>query len=251
MGDWTLAYLLILLFGGWFAGLVGGLLGVGGGVVVVPLLHLVFGLPLPLAVGTSLVVITGTSVAGTAGYLDRGLVDLNRAVGLEFGALLGALGASWAAPWLPEALLAYLFAAALSFTAIYLWWRSRSQDRSQVSPRGTTAAYLLSPVAGGVAGLLGIGGGIVQVPLLRLLLGLDMRRAVATSTATVGWTASVAAAVYLRRGEVQLEAIPFLLTGILVGGASAPRVGSHLPLRLLEGGFSLLLLYAAVRMVMR
>ena len=260
-----------LLAGGLTAGLLGGLLGVGGGVIVVPILHLGLGLPLPVAVGTSLVTITGTSLAGSAGYLKRGLVELRLALGMGLGVLAGAIAASWLAAWVPESLLTLLFSGLLLYTSWkFLPWKpfSRRQGKEararaetpgeKAGPPAAAAvpedrrswAYGLAPVAGCTAGLLGIGGGLVQVPLLRLLAGLDMRRAVATSTLLVGWATSTASAAYWGRSEVDLTAVPPLLAGILVGGLVAPTVGGWLPTRALEGIFSVLLLWAAVRMLL-
>jgi uncharacterized protein len=240
-----------LLLSGAVAGLLGALLGVGGGVLVVPILHLGFGVDLPVAVGTSLVVITGTSIAGSAGYLRRGLVDLELALALAMGTLAGALAASWAAPFLPERVVAWLFSAVLVLTALNLLRKGRRGEGGAEAAVGgrRTAAFLLTPLAGGASGLLGIGGGLVQVPILRLLLGLEMRRAVAVSTLMVGWNTSVAAVIYLGRGEVDLPKVPWLLAGILGGALLAPAVGARLAQRSLEIGFALLLLYGAVRMM--
>lgn len=240
-----------LLLAGAVAGLGGALLGVGGGVLVVPVLYLGLGVPLPVAVGTSLVVITGTSVAGTAGYLRRGWVEVDLAMGLQVGALAGALAAAWVAVLLAEQVVARIFAAFLVATAVNLWWRGRRDPGGEMAATGgrRRAGYALSPLGGVAAGLLGVGGGLVQVPILRLLLGLEMRRAVATSTLTVGLTASVAALVYLRRGDVEMTAAPWLLAGILAGALGAPRLLGALPRRAVELAFSALLLYAAYRMV--
>lgn len=245
--------LLWLFLGGATAGLVGALLGVGGGVLVVPLLHLGFDLPLPVAVGTSLVTITGTSLAGSAGYLKRDLVRLDLAIGLGLGSLAGAVAASLLAVFVPEDVLAPLFAAVMVYAAVHLFWKSHragDEEPPEPTPGRTRAAYLLSPGAGLASGLLGIGGGIVQVPILRLLVGLDIRRAVATSTLMVGFNTSIASIAYLSRDDVALSAVPLLLAGILTGATVAPRLGERIPRRALEAAFSLLLLYAAVRMVL-
>lgn len=232
------------------AGGVGALLGVGGGVVIVPVLHLGLGLPLPVAVGTSLVVIVGTSVAGTWGYRKRGLVLVRTGVELVAAAALGALAASRWAGELSEEVVARIFAVALAGAAVYLLWRGRAVGGSETPAQGSRrfAAISLAPLAGAASGLLGIGGGLVQVPILRLVLGVEMRRAVATSTFTVGITAALAAWAYGARGEIGWEWVPPLLIGVLIGARAAPRIGDRLPRRALEWGFSALLLYGAWRM---
>ncbi len=242
---------LLLAALGLAAGLTGAAFGVGGGFVIVPVLHLGLEVPLAIAVGTSLVVVTGTSLAGTAGYLRPDLVLTDLALELELGALAGALAAAWAAAWIPQRVVAAIFAAALTWSALLLWWRAGASGGAATPAEGARRwlARGLSPLGGMAAGLLGIGGGQVHVPILRLALGVEIRRAIATSTLMVGLTASVAAAVYLARGEVDLARAPWLLAGVLAGAAAAPRLGGLLPRRALEIGFALLALYGAYRMI--
>lgn len=240
--------ILGLLAAGCAAGAVGSLLGVGGGLIVVPVLHLAFGVPLRVAVGTSLVVITGTSLVGTARYMRRGWTRFDLALRLELGALVGALVASRLAPRVPELAVAWIFAGVLTATALQLVFRDgrRQGDDQPTESRGRRwLAWALAPLGGGASGLLGIGGGLVQVPILRLALGLEMRQAVATSTATVGWTASLAALAYLDRGEVDLSIAPWLLAGILVGGWLGPVLAARISRRGLELLFAALLLWTA------
>lgn len=232
--------------------MVGASLGIGGGVILVPALHLGFGFPLADAIGTSLLVISGTSLAGTAGYLRRDLVMLDVALELQLGTMLGAVAAALAAPLLPERVVAMVFAAAMVAAALTIWFRRGGEGGFFVPEEGSRrwGARLLSPVGGAAAGLLGIGGGLVQVPILRLVLGLEMRRSVATSTLMVGLTASVAGWIYLQRGAAVPEALPWVLLGILAGAALAPGLAWWMPRRLLELGFSAAALYGAYRMVL-
>lgn len=242
---------LLLAALGLAAGLVGALTGVGGGFVIVPVLHLGLDMPLAAAVGTSLVVVTGTSLAGTAGYVRRDLVLTELALELQMGAMLGALAAARAAAAIPERVVATIFAGALTWSALMLWWRSAGAPGAEL-PAGGPRRCLgrgLSCLGGGAAGLLGVGGGQVHVPVLRLVLGVEIRRAVATSTLIIGLTAPLAAAVYLSRGEVDLGRAPWLLAGVLGGATLAPRLSGALPRRALEIGFSLVALYGAYRMV--
>jgi hypothetical protein len=241
----------LLIAVGCAAGLAGAAFGVGGGFVIVPVLHLGLHVPLPIAVGTSLLVITGTSLAGTSGYLKRRLVLIDVALELQLGALAGGLAAAWAAARIPERAVAVVFAGALTWSAILLLWRRRPSGGAEAPAEGPRRwlARGLAPLGGMAAGLLGIGGGQVQVPILRLALGVEIRRAIATSTLMVGLTASTAAAVYLGRGEADLGQAPWLLAGVLAGAVLAPRLGGHLPRRALEVGFALAALYGAFRMV--
>jgi uncharacterized membrane protein YfcA len=242
---------LLLVVLGAAAGLFGGLLGIGGGVIIVPALYLAGLLPLAAAVGTSLVVITGTSLLASAGYLRRGLVEVDMALEVEVGALLGAAVAAWAAPAVPERFISSIFALVLLACAARLVRPPHPGAADDPGGSRRNAIRLSSPAIGAASGLLGIGGGLLLVPILRLLGRLDIRHAVATSTLTVGWTASVAALVYLRRGDVSLATVPGLLLGVFLGAAAAPWLGARLPRRGLEIVFALVLLWTAVRMIWR
>ncbi|MGH9464163.1 MAG: TSUP family transporter, partial [Thermoanaerobaculia bacterium] len=118
------------------AGLVGALLGIGGGVILVPVLYLACELPLIVAVGTSLLVVTGTSLAGAAGYLERDLVLTDVALELQLGAMAGALAAARAAVLLPERMVAVVFATVMVWSAASLWWRRSRGEGGEAPARG-------------------------------------------------------------------------------------------------------------------
>lgn len=238
--------MLGLIATGLAAGWVGGALGIGGGVLIVPVLHLVVGLPIGTAVGTSLLVITATATAAGVGYLRESSVEMDWAVRLGVFALIGAIAASRLAAIVDPQLVAWSFATLLVVVAARM---ALPEPESHAAVERPALALATMPVAGSVAGLLGVGGGVVQVPVLRLLLGRDMRRSVATSTVMVGWTAAVASIAYLGRGEVDLGVVPWLLLGVLAGARVAPASTRRLGGRVLELGFALVLLWTAWRMV--
>ncbi len=204
--------MLALVTVGVAAGGLGALLGVGGGIILVPGLILLAGLPFHSAVAASLVCVVATSVSGSVVYLRRGRVELDVAVRLQLFTVVGAVAAGLVATAIPAAPLYLAFA-------------------------------LL------VAGLLGVGGGILNVPILHLLLGRSFDRAAATSVYMIGVTAAAAAAVYLVRGAVEPTIAGVTMLGTLAGAAVAAALGERLDRRLLKVAFVLLLLYVAVRMV--
>jgi uncharacterized membrane protein YfcA len=206
------ANVLALVTVGVAAGGLGALLGVGGGIILVPGLILLAGLPFHSAVAASLVCVVATSVSGSVVYLRRGRVELDVAVRLQLFTVVGAVAAGLVATAIPAAPLYLAFA-------------------------------LL------VAGLLGVGGGILNVPILHLLLGRSFDRAAATSVYMIGVTAAAAAAVYLVRGAVEPTIAGVTMLGTLAGAAVAAALGERLDRRLLKVAFVLLLLYVAVRMV--
>jgi uncharacterized membrane protein YfcA len=237
---------------GVLAGGLGALLGVGGGVVLVPALILLAGLTFSEAVATSLVCVVATSVAGSAVYLKRGVVDLPVAIELQYFTVMGAVAAGLAAAFVPATPLYFAFAALLTVTAYRMWPRERTTNRHTPELHHPTAVAAGASVGAGViAGLLGVGGGVLNVPILHVVLGRPFDRAVATSVLMIGVTAAAAAAVYLVRGVVDVPTAAVTLVGTLGGASVAAGIGRRLSQRLLTMAFSLLLLYVAYRMVMR
>lgn len=239
---------------GLLAGGFGALLGVGGGLIIVPALSLLAGLPLRGAIGTSLICICGSSAAASAVYLRRGRVDLPVAVELQFFSVAGAVIAGLLAGLVPAAPLFLLFALLLSLVAVQMWpsasrgtldrWLPRLGPRQRVARGAAVGAGLLS-------GLLGVGGGILNTPVLHLLLGKPFQQAVATSSYMIGMTAAAGALVYLARGDVVPGLVTAAMVGTLVGAVPAALAGHRLSARGLRMAFAVLLLFVAYQMVRR
>lgn len=240
---------LLLLLTGIGAGLFGALLGLGGGVVLVPILTLAFGLPLTQAIGTSLVAVVATSAAGAAHNIRSGRADVRLGLTLELGSVVGAGAGGLLAGLLSERLLAGLFAALMVYTVLSLL-PSVARPRPAVAgapamdpsaPDGDLApAYRSrrlpmalggSLAAGVTSALLGVGGGVLKVPVMRLVMGAPMHVATATSNFIVGVTGAAGAYAYLFRGDIDpLVAAPVVLGSLLgaAGGARlAPRVDAR------------------------
>lgn len=246
---------LLELFGiGLGSGALGTLLGVGGGVVLVPALALVLGVPLRLAVPASLVCIVATSVAGSIVHLRRHRVAIRLAVDLEWFTVMGAVTGGLVAALVPSGPLFFLFALMVAATAVRLWPRktpAQEDAEAAARPMRMGAARVASVGAGLVSSLLGVGGGIFKVPIMKLLLGLPFDRAAATSTYMIGITTAAGALVYIVRGDVHYGITATTMLGTLVGSAGAAAVGHRVNNRLLQQAFAVLLLYVAIQMVRR
>ncbi len=243
------ASLLELVAVGLLAGSFGAVLGVGGGIILVPGLILVAGLPFHSAVAASLVCVVGTSVAGSAVYLRQGRVDLAVGVRLQLFTVFGAVTAGLLAAYVPAGPLYIAFSLLLLITAHRMWPRAHAAAPSpEVVRERRPLAAGASVGVGVVSGLLGVGGGILNVPILHLLLGMPFDRSAGTSVYMLGMTAAGAALVYLARGDVDIGIAGIAMVGTLAGAGIAALLGGKLNQRALKLIFALLLLYVAYRM---
>jgi len=278
-----MALTLVLAAGGFGAGAFGALLGLGGGVLIVPMLALGFGLPLREAVGVSLLSVIATSSASAATYLRRGTANLRLGLTLEILTVIGALVGGLVAFALDERLIAAAFSLMLVYVALSMA-RQRTApatppapDEAVVEPdpdvtgddqvetdglaaslshpdyevRNLPLGLALSGLAGMVSALLGVGGGIIKVPTMHLAMGLPLRAATATSNLTIGVTASASAALYILRDSIDpLVAAP-VLVGTFLGATAAARLAPRVPVAVLRWVFVLVLLFVAFQMITR
>src|SRR4051794_1743565 len=260
-----------MLGGGAAAGVFGSLLGLGGGVLLVPLLTLGFGLPLREAVGISLVSVIVTSSAAAGVYLERHVANLRLGMSLELFTAMGALVGGLVAFAIDERLLALLFAGLLGYVAVTMA-RSAAADRGGggVVPASADETVLPPPAevdvppprpdaggfverlsgpgyhvgrlgtgvvgatgAGIVSALLGIGGGTVKVPLMHLAMGVPLRVATATSNLMIGITAAAGAAIYFLRGGIDAYVAGPIAIGVFVGATVGSRIAPRVDVRFL------------------
>lgn len=302
----------ILLAGSGVAvGIFGSLLGLGGGILIVPLLVTGFGVPFREAVGVSLVCVVVTSSAAAGVYLERHVANLRLGMVLEVFTATGALVGGLVAFSLPERVLAALFALLLAYTAVTMLRGATRSDRRPVAgalsaaveaaplpggdqdpvpageappnriasaapvpaahagaidPRPTFIDRLGGPgyrprrlglgVAGGllagvVSALLGVGGGIVKVPLMYLAMGVPLKVATATSNLMIGVTGTASAVVYLARGQVDPYVAGPTAMGVYVGALIGSRLAPRIDLRLLRLLFVGVMAINAVQMIAR
>lgn len=262
---------LVLLASGVGAGVFGSLLGLGGGILIVPLLTLGFGLPLRESVSVSLVSVIVTSSAGASIYLRRHVANLRLGMVLELFSAAGALVGGLIAFLLSEQALAALFAALLLWVAV-----SMVRRRDGAAPDPTVSAdgpgqasfsdtlggpgYRVhslplgmagSAFAGLISALLGVGGGIVKVPTMHLLMGVPLKVATATSNMMIGITATSSAVIYLLRGQVDPFVAGPTAIGVFAGATIGSRIAHRIDTRLLRFLFVAVLLYTAFEMAQR
>ena len=253
-----MAVALLMIAGGTAAGVFGSLLGLGGGVLIVPLLTLVFGLELREAVGVSLVSVIMTSSVAAGVYLERHTADLRLGMRLELFTAIGALIGGSIAFLLSERLLALLFAGLLIYVAVSML-RART-PAAPAGPPGEPETYEVRNMRLGVVGatgagvlsaLLGVGGGIVKVPLMHLGMGVPLRVATATSNLMVGITAAASAVIYVIHGGVDPYVAGPTVIGVFLGASIGSWISHRVDVRVLRFLFVAVLLYTAFEMLIK
>ncbi|HEY3933671.1 MAG TPA: sulfite exporter TauE/SafE family protein [Gemmatimonadales bacterium] len=262
----------LILVGAFLAGLLGSLTGLGGGMVIVPLLTIAFGVDLHYAIGASLISVIATSSGAAAAYVKEGYTNIRLGMLLEIATTTGALGGAFIAGLISTNAIAYVFAAMLVFSA-YLSARPRlehlSVERSDVwaRPLRLTSTYPTSAgledygvtrvplgfglmfIAGILSGLLGIGSGALKVLAMDNAMRLPFKVSTTTSNFMIGVTAAASAGVYLRRGYID-PALSFpVMLGVLAGALLGARLLSRIHTRRLRQIFAFVILALAAEMV--
>ncbi len=245
----TRSQLTIALAVGLGAGLLSGLFGVGGGILIVPALVLLLKFDQRLANGTSLGAVLPISISGLITYWSQDNVDWHMALWLAIGALGGAVvGTKWI-HILPKKVLGYLFAAMLLITAIRLFIPLHADGRSALTVFAAIALVFIGFVTGTLAGLLGIGGGVVMVPAMAVFFNELSVVAKGTSVAVIIPTSIMGTWRNWKADNVDLRVAAIVgLSGIpsaIAGGIIADQMSQDLSNIL----FASLVLVVAIRMV--
>jgi uncharacterized membrane protein YfcA len=266
--------LFTLLVGGAsiLAGLLGSLTGLGGGVVIVPLLTLAFGVDIRYAIGASLVSVIATSSGAAAAYVREGYSNIRIGMVLEIATTLGALGGAALATHLPTNIIAVVFGIALLVSA---WLSIRpprdaavsqtpdplaarlSLDSSYPTPDGprsyfvhsVPAGFGLMGIAGALSGLLGIGSGAVKVLAMDQVMRIPFKVSTTTSNFMIGVTAAASAGVYLSRGYIDPGLAMPVMLGVLGGSMLGARLLAGARTRVLRLLFGVVVAALAIEML--
>jgi hypothetical protein len=270
--DIALSTFLWIVLVGIATGVMSALLGVGGGFFLVPLLVILFKVPIHYAIGASLITVIATSCAVSSYNVKHRLANVRLGVTLELTATLGAIAGGFVAGRLSQRTLTMVFAGLMVSIAMLMLRKLQSGESSIVpikdpGPLGasyydeavgfrvTYRVHRLSTimaiffVAGNLSGLLGIGGAIIKVPTLNLICKIPTRAAVATANFTVGLTAVAAALLYHARGDIPPLLAAATILGALFGSGLGTRLAAKVQSRWIGGIFTVLTLGLAAQMV--
>jgi uncharacterized membrane protein YfcA len=259
--------------GSFAAGLLGSLTGLGGGVVLVPMLTLAFGVDLRYAIGSSLVSVIATSSGAASAYVKEGYSNIRVGMFLEIATTLGALAGAFLATRVPTKAIAVVFGLVLLYSAIDAF-RSRREAAADVLPVNRLAqllkldgaypsaqgmeSYHVQAVplgfgvmvgAGVLSGLLGIGSGAMKVLAMDRAMRLPFKVSTTTSNFMIGVTAAASAGIYFSRGYVDPGLSLPVMLGVLAGSALGAGILKRAQVSTLRIIFAVVILVLAAEMI--
>ncbi|MBV9767478.1 MAG: sulfite exporter TauE/SafE family protein [Acidobacteriaceae bacterium] len=263
----------IVLAAALVAGFVGALTGLGGGVIVTPVLTLFLGVDLRYAIGATLVSVIATSSGAAAAYVRKSFSSIRIGMFLEIATTVGALFGAYLSAHIPTSALSIVFGLILLQAA----WQTSREHRSQKAPvapdplaerlklngsyrpAGVPESYEVHRVktgfalmfgAGTLSGLLGIGSGSLKVIAMDQAMQIPFKVSTATSNFMIGVTAAASAGIYLSRGYISPALTMPVVLGVLLGSMLGARFLVRMPVRLLRRGFAVVVGLIALEMIM-
>ena len=267
-----LAFTLILLAASYCAGLLGSLTGLGGGVVVIPVLTLCFGVDFHYAVGAALVASIATSSGSGSAYVKEGVTTIRLGMFLEIATTSGAVCGAAVAIYLNSNTIAIIYGSVLVLTAAMQQRRKSDHDGvvgSEMARRlklfgswpqkdGTMKQYQLRHVGGGfsvmyvagvLSGILGIGSGVLKVIAMDGIMKVPFKVSTTTSNFMMGVTACASAVIYVQRGNIVPGMACPVMIGVLFGALTGAKLLKRLDVRLLRRIFCIVILMVAANMI--
>lgn len=266
--EWT----LIISGGAFLAGMLGALTGLGGGVVIVPMLSLLFGVDIRYAIGASLVSVIATSSGAAAAYVKEGFSNIRIGMFLEIATTIGAIFGAFMASGVSTGVIAVIFGIVLIYSAITSV--SKYSTKTAGMPADKLAARLrlngsypvkgeevhynvynvpggfgMMFIAGALSGLLGIGSGAAKVIAMDRIMHIPFKVSTTTSNFMIGVTAAASAGVYLRRGYIDPGIAMPVMLGVLLGSVLGARILVRLRTKWLRILFSVVVFVLALEMI--
>jgi uncharacterized membrane protein YfcA len=268
----TLEFTLVVALGSFLAGMLGSLTGLGGGVVIVPLLTLVFGVDIRYAIGASLVSVIATSSGAAAAYLREGYSNMRVGMFLEIATTVGAVSGAFLAGYLHTSIIAIVFGLVLLYSA-YTTTQTLADPLPGMAPdriatilrldgtyptseglksyhvRNVPTGFGLMYVAGVLSGLLGIGSGAVKVLAMDQAMKIPFKVSTTTSNFMIGVTAAASAGIYLRRGYIDPGLAMPVMLGVLAGALVGAKILPGAKVRTLRMVFGVVIAALAIEMI--
>lgn len=267
-----LSFTLILLWGAFMAGLLGSLTGLGGGVVIIPLLTLVFHADIRYAIGTALVASIATSSGSASAYVKEGITNIRLGMFLEIATTTGAVVGALIAVYMPTNVVAIIFGLVLIFSSLMSFRKKiavpTGEQQSKLAAQlrlnssyptaeGTVnyevhhvpGGYFMMTFAGVMSGLLGIGSGALKVLAMDNIMRIPFKVSTTTSNFMIGVTAAASAVVYLQRGYISPGLCMPVVLGVLAGAFAGSKLLTRANVKWLRIVFSVVIGFLALQMI--
>ncbi|WAM31994.1 sulfite exporter TauE/SafE family protein [Caldicellulosiruptor naganoensis] len=263
------------------AGFVGSLLGIGGGLIVIPFLSIVFKLSMHQAAAAGLVSVIATSSGAASAYVKDRLTHLKIGMFLQLATVIGGVLGAVLSGFLPAKILSLIFGILLLYNSFLMIKNRNSDEKPRENIEGKTAqtkwarilklygsyydkildkeitysaqntfwGFLMMTFAGLLSGLLGIGSGIFKVLALDTIMKLPFKVSTATSNFMMGVTALASISIYLARGDIVYDICGAVAVGVLAGSLIGAKVMPYIKSKYLKVAFALVLIYTSIEMI--
>jgi uncharacterized protein len=268
----------VLLFSGLIfagaltAGLLGSLTGLGGGVVLIPLLTLLFKVDIHYAIGASLVSVIATSSGAAAAYVREGISNIRLGMFLEVATTVGAVGGASLATHLSTAMIAIVFGVVLILSAVLSFFKNQDnlvtgpgsrltqwlklgssyptpEGKQDYTVKNVVGGFLVMNVAGILSGLLGIGSGALKVLAMDSIMRSPFKVSTTTSNFMIGVTAAASAGIYLKKGYIDPGLSMPVMLGVLAGAFAGSRILTRAKVSQLKKVFAIVIGLLAIEMI--
>jgi len=268
----VLLFTIIVLAGAFLAGLVGSLTGLGGGVVIIPLLTLVLGVDIHYAIGASIISVIATSSGSAAAYVKEGITNIRIGMFLEIATTVSAIIGAVITVFIDPGYIAVIFGLILLFSAMMMI--RKKVDRSDNDTSGKIAVFfklngayptengqkkyavhnvvggfLMMFIAGIISGLLGIGSGALKVIAMDNIMRIPFKVSTTTSNFMMGVTAAASAIVYLHRGQIDPGIAMPVTVGVLLGATIGSKILVRTKTDKLKIVFAVVVTFLAIQMI--
>lgn len=265
--------ILIIFLGAILAGLLGSLTGLGGGIIIIPLLSEVLGYNIKYAIGAGLIAVIATSTGASSTYVKKGLSNIYIGLFLVIATTAGAVSGALIAQYTSVKVLSILFGCILLFTG-FMQFRKHADNfvpaqsgslasKLQLTGKLPNAAVTDTPyeaqkpflgffimlMAGALSGLLGIGSGVLKVLAMDNVMKLPFKISTATSTFMIGLTAIASAVFYFQEGYIVASIAAPVMLGVLIGSGIGSKLLTKINTKILKQVFAIVVLIIALQMI--
>lgn len=268
----VLTFTLIMLLGAFLAGFIGSLSGLGGGIIIIPLLTVFLGVDIHLAIGTALVSVIATSSGSASAYVKEGITNMRLGIFLEIATTIGAVGGALLSAIAPTSFIAVLFGLTLIFSSLNSLRKKQehivldssnlaktlklnstypSQNGEIISygTKNVIGGFSMMGIAGMMSGLLGIGSGAFKVIAMDNIMRIPFKVSTTTSNFMMGVTAMASSVIYIQKGYIEPGICMPVVIGVLFGAMAGAKVLVKANPKKLRIFFAILIFFLAINMI--